>query len=80
MAGGAQLKLVEPRFDARDPEALLALLFAREADLQRQLRQVSEALGDARSAYAAHHGLLMHPHMDALRERLGPTPEDRLAC
>lgn len=61
--------------DPREPEQVLAFLFAREAGLLADLVTVRSQLPEQRVRYAAKHGLtIMLPSINRLRELFGPNP------
>lgn len=56
-----------------DPEKELRILFRREAQLERQLREVRAGLDRARTAYAAASGCMANPRLELLRTRFAPA-------
>jgi hypothetical protein len=75
MTARAKLQLVGDDAPAPGaPEDDLVVLFAREADLTRQLLDVRAAIYSARQRLRERDRLLMLPRCDLLRTRFGPKP------
>jgi hypothetical protein len=75
MARQTALRVVKGDDDQREPEQVIAGLFAREAQLLADLAAVRAQLPEQRIRYAAKHGLtMMLPGIDRLRELFGVRP------
>jgi hypothetical protein len=77
MSPRPDLKLVEggKQPDHRCPEDMLGFLFTREAQLQRELAEVRQALAEQRVRYSNAHQLRIFVSVDCLRRRFGPERE-----
>lgn len=58
--------------DHRQPEDMLAFLFAREAQLEADLAEVRRELAAQRRRYAEQHRLRIFPSFDVLRRLFAP--------
>jgi hypothetical protein len=66
--------------EAADPTVELAALFAREAQLKRQMADVADALESARKRFTGTRSdgtPQSPPRMELLRTMFGPKPEPR---